>query len=375
MKSLLPFVCLLLVFLQATFAQRRSGGRGVRQPSPVQSSTSGALFLSGKVVLSDGSTPTQTVLIQSVCHGQSRTETHTDSHGDFSFQFGDRISSIIESGFDAELPASSRSTSRSPTNDAKDCELIALLAGYSSDKISLDSRINGSQNVDVGRIALHRLANVEGFTISATSAAAPKPAQKAFSKGLEQEKKGQWEEAQKSFEKAVRLYPKFAAAWCELGAVQIQQKDREGARQSFEQSIAADEKYVHPYHALMRLVVDSQNWHRVVEISDKLLALNPIHFPDAWYFNGVGYFYLENFTAAEKSARRGLAVDGSHRVPKLEYLLGVVLAKMSNYGDATRHLQAYLRMVTTPAEVAEAHKQLDQIARLWSAQAQTTSQQ
>jgi tetratricopeptide (TPR) repeat protein len=358
MKSLASLACIVLISLQPLCAQR--GLRGSRQQNQSQNSPSQTLYVSGKVVLSDGSAPTESVLIQSVCRGQNRTETHTDADGNFSFRFGDRISAIVESRVDTDAPPASRSLGV----NAKDCELSASLAGFSSDKISLDGRVNGSENIDLGRIVLHRLTNVEGLTISATTASAPGAARKAFSKGQEQEVKGQWEEARKSLEKAVRLYPKFAAGWFELGTVQMQLKERATARASFEQSIVADEKYINPYHALMRLAVGDHDWHRVIEVSDKLLALNPVNFPDAWYFNGVGHFFMEDFAGAEKSARRGLAMDGAHRVQKLEYLLGMTLLKTNAYAEAARHMQAYLQMVKNPADISEAQRQLAEIVRL-----------
>lgn len=357
MKSLASLACIVLISLQPLCAQR--GLRGSRQQNQSQNSPSQTLYVSGKVVLSDGSAPTERVLIQSTCRGQNRTETHTDAHGNFSFRFGDRISAIVESRVDTDSPPANRA----PVN-AQDCELSASLAGFSSDKISLDGRMNSSENVDLGRIVLHRLTNVEGLTISATTASAPGAARNAFSKGQEQEVKGEWEEARKSLENAVRLYPKFAAAWFELGTVQMQLKERATARASFEQSIVADEKYINPYHALMRLAVGDQNWHRVIEVSDKLLALNPVSFPDAWYFNGVGHFFMADFAEAEKSARRGLATDGGHRVQKLEYLLGMTLLKTNAYAEAAQHMQAYLQMVKDPADISEAQKQLAEIARL-----------
>ncbi len=363
MKSLVALACLVLISLQPLSAQRGSKGAGLSRQQNSPQSTSGSFFLSGKVVLNDGSVPGQRVRIQSICAGQTRTEAHTDANGNFSFQFGDRIAGMIESGFDAESPYTGRTASRSLVNEATSCEITASLTGFSADKISLNGRINSSQNVDVGRIVLRRLANVEELTISATTAAAPSSAKKAFSKGQEQKQKNNWGEAQRSFEKATRLYPKFAAAWFELGMVQIQQNDLAGARQALEQSITADEKYINAYHALMRLSVGDQNWPRVVEISQKLLSLNPVNFPDAWYFNGVGHFYLAHFAAAEKSARRGLEVDGGHRVPKLEYLLGMSLLRSNAYTEAARHMQVYLHMVNNPVEIAEAQRQLGEIQR------------
>ena len=205
---------------------------------------------------------------------------------------------------------------------------------------------------------------MEGFTISATTAQAPASARKALEKGQQQQKQGKWDDAQKSLEKAVAIYPKFAAAWFELGRVQMQRNDPPGARHSFQQSIAADSKYLNPYLGLTQLAQREQNWQELAEVSDKLLALNPASFPDVWLSNSLANYFLQNFAAAEKSARRGLQLDTEHRVPKLEYLLGMVLFKKPDYQGAAQHLRAFLSLTTKPAEVAEAQKQLDEIARL-----------
>ena len=368
----LAIACLIVLCLTPVSAQKRSGN-SVRQQNTVQNANPTPLFLSGKVVISDGTPLTEAVVIQSICRGQNRNEAHTDAHGSVSFQFADRLSSTAEAGFGADTSLDTRAGTRINPNNPEDCELEASLAGFSSDKIQLSGRINGSENVDVGHIVLHRLVEVEGLTISATTAAAPGAARKAFAKGQEEERNGRLEEAQKWFEKAVSLYAKFAVAWFELGTIQKGQNDFAAARKSFEASIAADDKYLNPYRGLMQLAVHEQNWQEVIAASEKVIALNGINFPDAWFVNGIGQFYLQNFAAAEKSARRGLAIDSGHRVPKLEYLLGMVLVKNNNYPEAAQHFQAYLHLVSKPDDVAEAQKQLNEVARLSAAQVQAGS--
>src|SRR5262245_12072417 len=46
------------------------------------------IFLSGKVVLDDGTPPPTEVVIERVCNGNPRAEAYTDSKGRFSFQLG-----------------------------------------------------------------------------------------------------------------------------------------------------------------------------------------------------------------------------------------------------------------------------------------------
>src|SRR5262245_19909823 len=46
------------------------------------------IFLSGKVMLDDGTPPPDSVVIERVCNGNPRAEAYTDSKGRFSFQLG-----------------------------------------------------------------------------------------------------------------------------------------------------------------------------------------------------------------------------------------------------------------------------------------------
>jgi tetratricopeptide (TPR) repeat protein len=368
MKSLLSFACLVSIFFVSAPAQMGSlggGGRRARSPSPSQlTSPNPTVALSGKVVVDDGSVLAESASIQTVCRDQVHTETHTDSHGGFSFEFGGRGAVSNETQLDAETNLGTTLAGRPDRRNLEDCELQASLPGFTSDAIQLAGRFSGNENGDVGRIVLHRLNNVEGFTISATAALAPGSARKAFEKGQRQEKQGKWDEAQKSLERAVAIYPKFAAAWSELGRVQLQRNDPPGARHSFRQSIAADSKYINPYFGLTQLAMRGHSWQELAEISDKLLALNPVSFPDVWFLNTIAYYSLEDFAAAERSARRGLQIDTEHRVPRLEYALGMVLLKKPDYQEAAQHLRAFLRLTAKPAEVAEAQKQLNEIAHL-----------
>ena len=368
-KSLLVLACLIFLSALPASAQGGSGGGNNRRsgtsgrPAALPDLTPNTiLFLSGKVVVDDGSVLTDSVAIETICKGQKRTEAHTDSHGSFGFEIGNRFSSFNEPQLDADTrsrPMADRASGR----DLRDCELRAALSGFTSDVIQL-GRLNELDNGDVGRIVLHRLNNVAGFTISATTAQAPESARKALATGQEQQKRNKWDDGQKSFEKAVRIYPKFAAAWFELGRVQLQKNDPAGARQSFQQSLAADSKYINPYLGLAQLDMREGNWKELVDVSEKVLALDPVSFPQIWLSNSVGNYCLRNLAAAEKSARRGLELDTEHRFPRLEYLLGMVLLKKPAYQEAAEHLRAFLLLSTQPADVAEAKKQLDEIARL-----------
>jgi len=374
-------VCLTLTLTLFAAAQGK-GGRGttttttttnpsrtgtqpsMNNPDPMANQRA---FISGKVVLEDGTKITEPAGIQTICRGRKQTVTHTDSHGNFSFEFGDRMGAAVAGMSNADADSSWSPASPSgggSQRDWRDCELQADLPGFTSQAIELSSKMSTFETTDIGRLVLHRVGHVEGLTISATSAMAPKDAQKAYEKGHDKAGKQKWDEAQPLLEKAVQIYPKYAVAWFDLGRIQLQKNAMADARHSFEQSIAADPKYVSPYRGLAELDTQQKQWQPLVTVTDQLLALNPVSFPDAWLRNALGNYYLGNFAAAEKSARQGMKVDDSHQLSKLEYLLGIILIQEREYAEAGTHIQNYIKVATQPSEIEEAQKQLAEVTRL-----------
>jgi tetratricopeptide (TPR) repeat protein len=328
------------------------------------SGSQAGIFVAGKVVLDDGTELTEPATIQTICKGQRRSETYSDTHGGFSFQFGDPNASTAAAISDASSSNFGTPGIAQPRRDPRDCQLQAVLAGFSSQTVELSSRGVVLNNIDVGRVPLHRLEHVEGTSISVTNVLAPPAAKKALEKGREQEKKGKWDEARKSLEKAVEIYPRYAAAWNELGRLQLRDHDTLSAQHAFEQSLAADPRYVNPYDGLAELAMLSRDWHSVIDVTSKLFALDPISFPEAYYYNAVGNFSLGNLDAAEKSALQGVRLDEAHQIPRLQYLLGLILMQKQDYPAASEHMQLYLRFAAQPAEVDQARKSLAEIEKL-----------
>jgi tetratricopeptide (TPR) repeat protein len=369
-------VCLLLLSSTSALSQGRPGATGGSRgnvpgaslptaPSPnVNSSNPGTAFISGKVVLDDGSEPSDSAAIQVTCATQRHTEAYTDRRGNFSFQFAAITNEATQVG-DASATMITRSASNQELHNWRDCDIQAVLPGYTSEIIDLSSRMSALESVDLGRIVLRPMAHVEGTSISVTSALAPPAAKKALEKAREDEKKGKWGQAQESLEKAVQIYPKFAVAWNELGRIQLeQQHDAASAKHSFEQAVAADSKYVNPYNGLAALAFQASDWPQVLDITNKLLALNPVNFPNAYFYNGVAQYYLGDLDDAEKVIRQGIRVDEAHDVPKLQYLLGVILIRKREYQQASEQLEQYISRAKQPAEIEQAKKQLAEIERL-----------
>ena len=338
-------------------------------PSPLD--TRGPTFLSGKVVVDDGTPLTDAALIQSVCRGQIHAEGYTDRKGAFSVDLSSNARQTVVtaeengSGIPASLTAPrSGSNAGIAHRDMRDCDLQAVLPGFTSQSVELASKVNEFGNADVGVIVLHRMKQVEGFTISATSALAPGKAQKQYEKGREDEKKGKWNAAEAEFRKAVEVYPKYAVAWLELGRTELQRNDPAAAKASFQQSLAADPKFISPYEELSQLALKEKQWKDLADHTEQLLKLNPMSFPQYYYYNALARYFLQSFDQAEKSATQGLSIDTQHRVPKLEYIMGILLAQKHDYAGAALHVRNYIKLLPNADDAAIAQKQLAELDRL-----------
>jgi tetratricopeptide (TPR) repeat protein len=148
-----------------------------------------------------------------------------------------------------------------------------------------------------------------------------------------------------------------------LGWLQAHQRDMQSAKHSFEQSVAADPKYVNPYDGLAQIAMQANDWHSVIDVTSKLVSLNPVNFPDAYYDSAVANCYLGNFDDGEKSARQGIRVDENHQIPKLQYLLAMILLRKQDYQSAAEHMQLYLHLATQPEDIQLAKKGLAEIEK------------
>jgi tetratricopeptide (TPR) repeat protein len=330
------------------------------------------IYLTGKVILEDGTPPLDSVTIERVCNGVVRPEGYTDSKGHFAIQLGQNAFVFADASIGSNTDFGSQSGGGGTFNpmgggirerDLFACEIRASLVGYRSDVISLAGR-RLMDRPEVGMIVLHRYANVPGTTISLTSLAAPKDAVKAFDKGREAVRKAKWAEARTQFEKAVQGYPKYAAAWYVLGRTLEQLKDSAGAGEAYQQALSADERYLPPYIQLAVIAVEKRDWSAVVARTDQVVKLDPVNFPGVYLFNAVGQFNMKNLEAALKSAREAVRLDTAHRFPDANHVLGMILAGRGDFEGAAENLKIYLQLAPNGAEAQMAKDQLARIEQL-----------
>jgi tetratricopeptide (TPR) repeat protein len=344
-------------------------------------------YLSGKVLMDDGSAPPENATIQRVCGGTGKPVAYTDSKGRFSFQVGQSLDVLpdasVDSGEEARVALMApignsthegRLFGSSGSRQLAGCELMAVLPGYRSDKLELGQR-KYMDNPDVGSIVLHRLGNVEGTAISATSYEAPHEARKAYEKGLDAEKRQKWPDAQEQFEKAVGVYPKYAAGWFELGNTLQRQGNGPKARDAFRKSVEADRRFLKPYLPLAEMAFEEKNWAETVDLTTTLTRLDPVDYPLAYLFNAIASASLGKVEVAEKSAREAIKVDASRQFPRAEYVLGLILVDKHDYDGALALLRSYIQRAPNAPDAARIKMQISQVENLARAQPQPVAAQ
>ncbi|MEX2301248.1 MAG: tetratricopeptide repeat protein [Bryobacterales bacterium] len=326
------------------------------------------VFLSGKVVLEDGTAPPEPAVIERVCNGQVHPEAYTDSRGNFSFELGgDQTLAMTDASVSGSRGPGTPFGGNDPFSGGGDfgggggamgqvnltgCDIRVQLSGYRSDSVSLGRR-SVFDNPNVGTIILHRLDGVEGTAVSATSLAAPKEARKAYENGIKEmrKKKSNPEKAQQEFEKAVAAYPQYASAWSALGQLRLAQENTEGAQEAFEKALEADSKYLNPYQPLVRMHLVAKRWEPAADLAGQALRLNP-HMTDMQYFIAVANLNEGNLEEAEKAAQAVQQSKDAKDFPQTHQILGLIQAEKGNFDGAAQEYRTYLA-VQSAGPVAE----------------------
>jgi Tfp pilus assembly protein PilF len=358
----------IVLFTAAATAQRGSGSRGptggptgtpsrntpptnsnsnsnsTLNPSPMNR-TASPLFISGKVLLEGGGPLPEPVPIERVCNGTTRREAYADTKGQFGFQLGSNFTFQDASEDDSHTSPNSQPRNGSNNgfnpNDLNGCELRAVLAGYQSTSIILQTLGGESWQYEVGTIFLKRIGNAPGTTISVTSMAAPKGAMHAYEKA-QKIMAAKPAEAEKELNKAIKSYPQFAAAWTLLGDIHRERNQFDAAREEYAQAIAADPQFVNPNYGLAIIAAQQKKWDEVVRFSDQVIRLNPVAFPMSYFLDAVANYNLQKLAPAEESAKRFKSMDTQHSHPDVCLLLSYLYSAKQDYAGAAREIREYL---------------------------------
>jgi Tfp pilus assembly protein PilF len=357
-KSSARLMIVIALLVSTATAQRGSGSTGsgspsrgtpsIRTPSAAPDASTKPVFVSGKVMLQGGGALPEPVPIERVCNGTVRREGYADTKGQFEFQLGLNLTFQDASENDTRIAPTSQSRSGSGNSlrplELNGCELRAVLAGYQSSVVNLRIMGGDTWQYEVGTIFLKRIGNAPGTTISVTSMAAPKDAMRALEKAqkIKAEKPA---EAEKELNKAVKIYPQFAAAWTLLGDLHREHNDFNTARTDYEQAIAADPQFVNPNYGLAMIALQEKKWDDTIRLTEQVIKLNAAAYPLAYFLNAAANYNSQKFEPAEENAKKFKALDTQHSHPEVCLLLSYLYSGRQDYAAAAGEIREYLTLV------------------------------
>lgn len=364
----------VVMLVAVATAMGQNGARLAELPYFTPKSSGAVVFFYGQVMLDDGSAPIDPVRVERVCDGHAVFEAWSDKKGGFSFKVSPGGSEVLPG--DVSQPGAKPPDSNGAMNPNHSsapittalvgCELQAVLGGYRSERLSIDPKTL-VDDARVGTIILHPLSRASALTISATSLAAPPNARKAYERGLEAMRTQKWDAAAVEFTKAVKVYPKYAVAWYRLGLARQTRNDASGAVEAWKQAQSSDPRYIEPYEELAAQADRRGDWAESEKYSHMWIQLDPEDFTGAYLFNAVANARLNRTEEAERAAREGLRLDKDRKLPRLNYVLALILMKEQQYGEAAQLFRKYVELAPNAGDAALVRQQLPKIDEMASA--------
>jgi tetratricopeptide (TPR) repeat protein len=304
----------------------------------------GPAFVSGRVVMDTGRPVPEPVTVELNCGMRPLQVIHTDLGGYFTFNLGTGMQSNFDFSAANESPTSFGGGSRATASQGfagslRGCELRVSVAGYHPINQIITQHMDTGR-VEVGTLRLQRIAETSGSAISVSSLLVPDDARKEYERAIKDLQNKNQKSARDHLAKAIAKHDEYAAAWYQLGRIDLSAGDRPKAAQAFERAIGIDPQYSPPYMDLAMLHVQDQQWQAAVETTTKVLAMDS-SLGYASFLQAVGNFNLNQFDAAEESAR--VAEKMPHEnIPQVHALLADIVLRQERYVEAVAEMRKYL---------------------------------
>jgi tetratricopeptide (TPR) repeat protein len=341
------------------------------------------IFISGSVIQEDGSPPPFGTEIELDCGNTVTREATVNPDGSYGFEVGsnsNRLGRVMpdasdnynndpfdlsRGGIGSYTPRVNRATLAS---QLMRCELRARYAGYRSMSVRMaPGKIFGF--TEVNPIVIYQVEKFRGTTVSASSLMAPKDVKKSIERASKALKESKFDEVETILKTSLEKYPKNAEALFLLGLVYHMQARHEDAEQNYLKAINIDKFFVRPYILLAKLAVAQKDWKEAAELTNKVLELDPVTYPETYLLNSLAYFHLEDLDTSEKSARKGLRLDFENRHPQMHLILANIMTRNNDVPGSLQEMRLYLKAAPDASDAAHVRSRLEESERLFKASA------
>ena len=177
-------------------------------------------------------------------------------------------------------------------------------------------------------------------TISTADLNIPENARQEFDKASDLIAAENWNKALEHLNKAVAIYPKYAAAYNNVGVVYARLGNRTQEREALNKAIGLDDHFASAYTNLGRMAIADRDFATAETLLNKSAVLDPSSAPTLVLLANVELLN-QHYDEAIANARRAHALpDAPHALA--HYVAGRALAHKNLVPDALAELQTFL---------------------------------
>ena len=151
--------------------------------------------------------------------------------------------------------------------------------------------------------------------------------------------------------RAVALDPVNPQGYRQLSAIYATQ----GRRSDAETAAAVEDAIA---------AIDRHDWQSAAELSDRAIRSHGEEYPLAFYLGAMADLKLGNLDGAERSARAAVRLDRDARNPRVNYILGLVMAARRQFRESGEFLRAYLDAAPSAPDADAVRGQLREIEQM-----------
>lgn len=195
-----------------------------------------------------------------------------------------------------------------------------------------------------------------GPAVSAAELNVPEKARKEFDKGNDLMRDNKPEQARAHYEKAIQIYPNYAAAFNNLGVIWVRANDLAKASDAFTRALAADPQYSNAAMNLARLIYKDHDWPRLEDLLKRAIVGEPQN-AEALTMLAITEYSLKKWPDAVAYAERVHTLPhGNYAV--VHFLAARCLVSLNKPLDAIAEYKIFLKEAPNSASAPEAQQEL-----------------
>jgi len=179
--------------------------------------------------------------------------------------------------------------------------------------------------------------------VSASLAKVPKSALEQFKKALEAKEKSDIKLAIEKFNEAVRLYPQFAEAYSELGALHLKSGDLKKAEEALRKTLQLNEKNASAQLNYGIVLLNQRKMYEAEKELEKAVLADENAATPHMYL-GIALLGLNYPEYAEKEFLKSISLKDDEKIAQAHKYLGGIYWKKGNFRQAADELEKYVKL-------------------------------